>query len=545
MARGLKHLTAIDAMFLYVETPEMPMHVSSLMCCTLPDGYQGDYFEDVKALLQARLHLASLFTSKLVQMPFDLTTPVWVEDENLDLDYHVRRMVLSKPGTREQLHALVARLQSSLLDRSRPLWEIYVIEGLENGEVAVFNKIHHAAMDGQGGVAVAKIILDITPEPRAVRAPRTRLYRCNDQLGAAEMMSAGLGNTAGQVKKVATVFGQLLAMGGDKVIKNMSWKALLKSAKAVGVGTAEPSTPPPRERQRFAPTTVFNGSITNQRSVTSFSLDLAELKALGKSVDATINDMVMAICSGALRSYLSDANALPAKSMIGAVPYSMRAEGNTEISNQSSLGYMRLRTDIADPMRRLRAIQESSQAFKQDNAVFKGFALTDFPSIGLPWLLPMMVNFVTRARLTEKAPALANVAISNVPGPNMPLYFAGARLRVFAPVSIVMHGVALNITVQSYNGGLNFGVVACRRALPNMEDFAEDMLAAYEDLKKAIARHHRKLAKEADELASDALHNKVPSAATDEKAEPARAPIKRSKPVLVKVLPKPKAKKST
>ena len=204
-----------------------------------------------------------------------------------------------------------------------------------------------------------------------------------------------------------------------------------------------------------------------------------------------------------------------------------------------------LATDIADPMRRLRAIQESSQAFKQDNAVFKGFALTDFPSIGLPWLLPMMVNFVTRARLTEKAPALANVAISNVPGPNMPLYFAGARLRVFAPVSIVMHGVALNITVQSYNGGLNFGVVACRRALPNMEDFAEDMLAAYEDLKKAIARHHRKLAKEADELASDALHNKVPSAATDEKAEPARAPIKRSKPVRVKVLPKPRAKKST
>lgn len=255
--------------------------------------------------------------------------------------------------------------------------------------------------------------------------------------------------------------------------------------------------------------------------------------------------MVMAICSGALRSYLSDANALPAKSMIGAVPYSMRAAGNTDISNQSSMGYMRLRTDIADPMRRLRAIQESSQAFKQDNAVFKGFALTDFPSVGLPWLLPMIVNFVTRARLTEKAPALANVAISNVPGPNMPLYFAGARLRTFAPVSIVMHGVALNITVQSYNGGLHFGVVACRRALPNMEDFAEDMLAAYEDLKKSIARHHRKLAKDADEAGNNALDKGMSSAPTGEKAKPARAPVKRSTPARVKVLPKPKAKKTT
>ncbi len=509
MTQGLKHLTAMDAMFLYTETPEMPMHVSSVMICELPPGYQGDYYTDVKNLLQSRLHLASVYTRKLMQMPLDLTTPVWVEDEDLDLDFHVRRVVLSKPGDRSQLHATIARLHSSLLDRSRPLWETCVIEGLETGEVVLYNKVHHAALDGQGGVALSKIILDVTAEPRTVRPPRARPYHHDYQLGTAELMGAGISNTVGQFSNIASVLGQLLVMGKDKA-KDIPWKDMLKriaTREAVLIEALPAPKAEPRDRQRLAPHTVFNGRITNQRSFSSFSIDLAELKEIGKSVNATINDMVMAICSGALRSYLSEAQALPAKSLIGAVPYSMRAQGNTDISNQSSMGFMRLRTDIADPMRRLRAIQESAREMKDGSTLMKSFALTDFPSVGLPWLLPMVVNFVTRTRLTEKIPAFANVAISNVPGPNVPLYFAGARIRTFAPVSIVTHGLALNITVQSYNGGLHFGVVACRRAMPNVDDFAEDILASYEELKKSIARHHRKLAKDAALLLEGQIQN--------------------------------------
>src|SRR4051795_4284290 len=199
----MDQLSGMDASFLHLETPETPMHVGSLMLFELPEGYQGDYYEDVKAMLGKRLHLASVLTRKLAQMPFELAEPVWIEDDDIDMDYHVRTVTLRRPGTMGQLEALIARLHSTLLDRSRPLWEMYVIEGLENGQVAFYSKAHHSGVDGKAGVELAKVLYDISPQMREVPPPRRRHAGTPYQLGVAELLQAAASNSLRQYRKIA------------------------------------------------------------------------------------------------------------------------------------------------------------------------------------------------------------------------------------------------------------------------------------------------------------------------------------------------------
>jgi WS/DGAT/MGAT family acyltransferase len=198
----MDHLSGMDASFLHMETPEMPMHVGSLMVLDLPAGYTGDFFEDVKRHVSQRLHLASVFQRKLALMPFELANPVWVDDEDLDIDHHIRHIIMPRPGTPDQLERLVARLHSPLLDRSRPLWELVVIEGLASGQVAVYSKVHHAAIDGQAGVALATALLDTSATPRIVKPPRPRRRTNRYQLGVAELAGAALSNTVRQYLKL-------------------------------------------------------------------------------------------------------------------------------------------------------------------------------------------------------------------------------------------------------------------------------------------------------------------------------------------------------
>ena len=192
----MDHLSGTDASFLHLETPETPMHVGSLMLFELPEGYTGDYYEDVKALIGKRMHLCGIFNRKLAQMPFELAEPVWIEDDDVDLDYHVRSLTLRRPGTMAQLEVLVARLHSSLLDRSRPLWEVYVIDGLEDGRVAYYTKAHHAGVDGKAGVEMAKVFYDTSPEVREVPPPRRARAGNAYQLGVAELLQAAVSNSA-------------------------------------------------------------------------------------------------------------------------------------------------------------------------------------------------------------------------------------------------------------------------------------------------------------------------------------------------------------
>ena len=514
----MRHLSGIDAAFLYLETPEMPMHVGSLNVYDLPAGYRGDFYEDVKRHVASRMHLAAVFQRKLALMPFELANPVWVDDDDIDLDYHIRRIVLSKPGSMAQLEAYVGRLHSSLLDRSRPLWEFYVIEGLSTGQVAFYTKAHHAGMDGAAGVALTNAIMDTTPVPRTVKPPPARTGSRHYQLGVAELAGAALSNIAVQFVK------------------------LVKLVPAVAKAAANIALPPKgedgRRRQRLptglalGPRTALNVAITNQRVFAGISLPLADAKLIAKRMNVTLNDVVMALCSGALRRYLEDRGGVPKKSLIAAVPVSLREAGNTDMNNQVTMMLASLASNVTDPIERLRAIHASTASSKAFTGNLKAAIPLDFPSFGAPWLITGLASLYGRSRLANVLPPIANVAISNVPGPQFPLYLAGAKMATYYPVSIPAHGIALNMTVESYNGSLDFGLTACRRAVPDVREIADHLRGALDELKgvvlSASAEHgaHAAVATKpaATRMGAKAIARRPPaSAGTAKKNRPAIA----------------------
>ena len=495
----MDHLSSIDASFLHLETPETPMHVGSLMLFELPAGYEGDYYDDVKAQLAKRMHLARLFRRKLATMPFELADPVWIDDDDIDLDYHVRSVTLRKPGTMAQLETLIARLHSSLLDRSRPLWEVYVIEGLASGQVAYYSKAHHSGVDGKAGIEIAKVFYDVTPQAREVRPPRPARAANAYQLGVAELLQAALANSATQYLKLGKMLPQAAKAVGKTVLQFISTRKEKPRGRSLGLKTA--------------PKTIFNVSITNQRSYGSLSVPLAELKTLGKQLGGTLNDVVMAMCSGALRKFLAERELLPAKSLIALVPVSLRDADDSSNNNQVSAIRVDLATDLGDPAKRLQAICESSEASKELIGGLKSILGADLPILASPWLMSGLASLYGRSNLGARLPALGNVAISNVPGPAVPLYMAGARMVHFYPVSIPYHGVGLNITVQSYAGEMEFGITACHRVLsqPEVHEITQHLLSSLRELQRL-----------------------VPAAAAETVAAPAAVPVRAAKPVAAK-----------
>ena len=468
--KDMNHLSVIDGAFLHLESPEMPMHVGSLALFEPAAVGQGPWFETVKAHVASRMHLAPVFTRKLALMPFELANPVWIADDDINLDYHIRYLVLPKPGSMAQLEALAARLHSSLLDRSRPLWEFYVIEGLADGRLGFYSKVHHSAVDGQAAVAMGNSVFDMTPEPRRVRPPRAA--RSNRyQLGVAELLSAALGNQLQQLVQFAKLLPPLASAAFGAAKGALAARRVGNKAGAAGT------------RFKLAPATPFNTSITNQRAFAGVALPLQEVKAIGKALGASVNDMVLWLCSTALREYLRDSRELPEKTLVAGVPISLRPEGDTSSNNQVSGTVIDLATQLEDPLKRLQAIMAGTRAMKQQMGSFGSLIPKDFPSLGSPWLLSGLASLYGRSRLADRL-RLANVTISNVPGPQVPLYLAGAKMTGMFPLSIVVHGVALNITVQSYMGQLCFGLIACRRAVPDVNELAAQMERAMQALRR-------------------------------------------------------------
>ena len=522
----MKHLSGLDATFLHLETPEMPMHVGSLNVLDLPKGYAGDFYEDAKKFMASRIHLADVFTRKLALMPFDMTNPVWVEDNDIDLDYHVRHITLPKPGTNRQLQQYVARLHSSLIDRSRPMWEFYIIDGLKSGQVALYTKVHHAGIDGQAGVEVGKAIFDLEPTGRVVKPPRSRPRGNNYQLGMAELATAALRNTAQQYVKLFKMAPAIArAISG---IARPDEKAAEKDAAAA-----------PKKFNLFAPRTSLNVSITNQRTFAGRTISLAETKYIAKHFGVSLNDVVLATVSGALRHYLADNNELPAKPLVAGVPVSLREAGDDTANNQASMILVSLASDITDPVQRLKAINASSTSSKSTMNRFKAVILDDFPTFAAPWLVSGIASMVGRSGIVNLLPPAANVAISNVAGAPFPMYFAGALVTCYYPVSIASHGTALNVTVQSYNGRMDYGLIACRRAVPDITEIGDYMLAEHKLLMELTQKHPavagaapapvppRTVAEPSDEAETEAETEAKPAAAARKKpAARKKAPVK-------------------
>jgi WS/DGAT/MGAT family acyltransferase len=501
---GLTPLSSLDALFLHLESPEMPMHVAGLHLFEMPARRRHLYVDDVRRLFAARLQLAPAFRRRLAPMPFDVANPLWIDDGAVDLEHHVQRRVLPKPGTRAQLHALVARLHAQPLDRARPLWQAFVIEGLASGEVAVYTKIHHAAVDGSAGVALAAALMDLEPMP----VPRLPKPHAGDSVADAgdptvtQRLGALGKSTLMQWKAVAQLVPQLSVQGGK-----LAWSAVRgaladagqpsTASKSHGTGKQDRSaTTEHRSPTRsllsalaLAPRTPLNGSITAGRSLTTLSLPLPVIKASAKALDATINDLVMAICATALRNWLARHDRVPRQPLVAAVPFSLRAAGDTAQNNQVSMMLAELASNEADPLKRLAAVRASMARGKRiigGASGLKALIPTDLPSLGTPWLISSLAALYARTHLADRMRPVANVVISNVMGAQVPLYMAGARMTHYWPLSIVVHSVALNITVQSYDGRLEFGLVACRETLPRIAELAT-LLAAAADEYNALA----------------------------------------------------------
>jgi WS/DGAT/MGAT family acyltransferase len=478
----MRHLSGLDASFLYLETAEMPMHVGALHLLELPAGYRGDFVADLRAHLASRLPIAPALRRKLAWMPLDLAPPAWVDAEP-DLDEQVVRIALPAGSGRAELEAEVGRLHPVLLPRDRPLWKFHVFDGLAPGpqgerRFAMYTQLHHAAVDGQAAVALAQAILDLSPAPREIppRPPREK----KGQLGMAAMLRGALAKQLQQVgrlvKALPAAVGTLSQVAAQSAGSAASGTVAALLARITG--DAE------RSARRLgqlglAPRTRLNTTVSDTRAFAGVSLPLAELNAARRRHHASLNDAVLMICSGALRRFFARHGPLPRKSMVAAVPISLRAKGDAASNNQASMSLVSLGTHIADPAQRLAHVMAATASMKSTLGSVKSLLPTDFPSLGVPWLMQGFSAVYGRARVAERIPPIANLTISNVPGPTVPLYIAGARMLTNHPTSIVVHGIALNVTVQTYDASLEMGIIACAKAMPEVAEFAACVEAAF------------------------------------------------------------------
>jgi len=473
----MRQLTGIDASFLYMETPETPMHVGSLTLYEPPAEFSGSFFDHFKEFFLSRIHLAPIFEKKLARTVLELNHPGWVDAGEMDFDYHLRRMTLASPGSFAQLEALVGDLHSVALDRSRPLWQIVVIDGLDDGNVAIYAKVHHAAVDGGAGMAIAAALYDMSPKPRPVKPPapkpapkRKPTIEERAILGIADVVQS----LARQQLKAMEAIPQFLGTMTDML-------APKKDGDGKGSGGGLPGIP-----DVLAPKTPFNVTITSQRAFAARELSLSDAKFIAKGTGAKINDIVMAVSAGALREYLHKHRKLPKKPLVAFVPISLRAPGDADASNQVFGMLCPIATQIADPLERLAAIRKESGDSKTLAGSVKDVAPKDYTLLGAPVLLPGLAQLYGASKLADIMPSTTNLTISNVMGPPFPLFCAGAKILAMYPVSIPVHGIALNITVQSYQDKLDFGITADRKAVPDIALLGDLMGKALAELKAAV-----------------------------------------------------------
>lgn len=432
-------LGVLDALFLHLETAATPMHVGALHLLDAPAA--GDALYDaIRRHLAARLAVSPLFTRRLHRLPLDLANPVWVDGE-VDLTHHLQRLRLPAPGSQQQLWSAVARLHAQPFERSRPLWRFHLIEGLAGGGCAFYSKVHHAALDGSAGVALAQLLLDAQPAAAPVEPARPPPER-RPGPGRLQLLASALVRQAGTGAALLRRAPALARAGAD----------LLRTGGGTPLAWAK--------SLRRAPDSPFNRAIDRRRSIATASLPLAPLRAVATAQAATVNDVVLTVVGGALRRYLLRRGELPAEPLVAAMPVSLRERGDTRMNTQATMAQVGLGTDIADPLQRLRAIHDAAQAAKAVSRAMRPALDLPLPSLGMPWLLGAAAALYGTGRLAERLPRLANVVVSNVPGPAAPLYLAGARLRSWWPLSIVEHGLGLNVTVMRYVEALDCGLVA-------------------------------------------------------------------------------------
>ena len=446
----MKRLGTVDVSFLLAENRKMPMHTGGLMLFGYPEGAQEDWLHETLSGNDDPGAVQYPFNQKLTWPLRRLGLPHWVTDQDLDTQYHVRHSALPKPGRYREMFALVSRLHSTRLHRDRPLWEAHIIEGVEGDRFALYVKTHHSMIDGVGAMRMLRAFLTNDPNERGMPAP----WNTPRPLRAANRSADPRGAAAATVG----------AMRG-----------VLQFAAAVQDRDQHGMIAPFQ-----TPLTILNGRVTGSRRFVAQSWSLQRIKTLAKALNATINDVVLAMSGGALRRYLLDQGALPEKPLTAMTPVSFRPADADAEGNSFSVVFASLATDIGDPIDRLRAIQSSMGEAKR---LLRGMNTADIPLftsiVALPVLVPHLLRFSGRTRPTF------NVTVSNVPGPQEKLYWNGAPLQGMYPLSIVSHGQALNITVTSFGDSLDFGIIACRRSVPHAQRLIDHLDEALLELERS------------------------------------------------------------
>jgi diacylglycerol O-acyltransferase / wax synthase len=488
----MKQLSGSDSMFLQFERGNNFMHVASLSVydpSTAPGG--GVRFKDVLRFFASRVAQFPQFRRRLVTLPLSLDRPYWIESPSIDVEFHVRHIALPHPGDWRQLCIQVARLHSRPLDRSKPLWEAYIIEGLHNvtgvqpGSFALYTKLHHAIIDGESGTELMKALHSLSPDPGDVMEDEhsaATVFHADREPTLVELYSRALVHNVQRLPSIASfslgTARRVATLGAEALTKfrREGEGSLLGNLRSLVSGDLSSLLP------RMPPQTRFSRDVSAHRVFEAVSLPLSEFRKIKQQVPrATINDQFLCIVGGALRAYLSDKNELPDSSMIAMVPMTLRgAEKGGDRGNQVGFTVMPVHTGIEDPIERLRAVVESAEKSKRvTDALGKEIArdlMENLPSVIAD---PLLRNV--------QVPRIGLI-VSNVRGPDVPLYMAGARLVNYVPISIAIDGMGLNVTGFSYAGNMWICAVSCREMLPDPAFFADCLRTSFDQMKEGALR---------------------------------------------------------
>ncbi|MFJ2033092.1 wax ester/triacylglycerol synthase family O-acyltransferase [Streptosporangium sp. NPDC087985] len=475
----MRQLSAVDTQFLNFETSTNVANIGGLAILA------GRLTRaDLLSLLARRLHLAPPLRRRLVSVPLGLDYPYWTEEGRIDLDYHVREIALPEPGGDEQLGEQVARLHARLLDRHRPLWEMYLIHGLTGDRTALYMKVHHAAIDGVTGAGVLAALLDVSPEPaETAMAPQDEPEK---RVGMQEMIVRGVANVVlNPANMVRFLVNAIPSLDEIPVVSQLPGAGLVSRATRDLAHRLSGGAPVPALPRMAVPRTPFSGRITGHRRFAFIALPLEDVKQIKDAFGVTVNDVVMTVCAGALRQWLLKHDALPDQPLVAGVPFSLRVPGDESEGNQVTMMIAALATQIADPVERLLAVRDAMEMIKDRSSLAPARWLQEVSDM-MPSALAGLAARAAFNLFADTAGPI-NVVISNIPGPQLPLYVSGVRLLAYHPVSVITDiSGGINITVFSYDGSLDVGVIACREMVPDVWIVTDHLRDALSELKLLV-----------------------------------------------------------